>query len=117
MFQSRTPVEALLQQVFPPMTLAFRCVQASITYRTFTAMAEKSKSVCSKGDTFFGKRLTAQDGSLWLSNESNGLFLPFVHPEMKHQMCEEVRYTAHAHTTALGRPGTPQKSQILLRAG
>ena len=106
MFQSRTPVEALLQQVFPPMTLAFRCVQASITYRTFTAMAEKSKSVCSKGDTFFGKRLTAQDGSLWLSNESNGLFL-----------CEEVRYTAHAHTTALGRPGTPQKSQILLRAG
>lgn len=43
------------------MTLAFRCVQGSVAYRTSKAMAERSEAICSKGDTFFGKRLTAQE--------------------------------------------------------
>eukprot|EP00438_Fugacium_kawagutii_P031519 Skav224972 [mRNA] locus=scaffold560:8649:8870:+ [translate_table: standard] len=68
--------------VNPPMpasnssVLAFRCVQAPVAYRTSMVMAERSETVCMHGDTFFGKQVTARDGSLWLSVESNNLFLP-----------------------------------------
>eukprot|EP00438_Fugacium_kawagutii_P007642 Skav216795 [mRNA] locus=scaffold2110:1480:2181:- [translate_table: standard] len=85
------------------MTLAFRCLQGSVAYRTSTVMAEKSEAICSKGETFFGKRVTAKDGSLWLCNESKNLFLPLVHPEKKTEMFEEVHYTCTFKGTVQAR--------------
>ena len=116
------PVKKLLgssASTGPPMTLAFRCVEASVAYRTSKAMAEKSESVCSKGDAFFGKRLTAKDGSLWLSNESNALFLPLVHPKLNHRMFEEVHYTCTFKGTVQARssPEVSDTSESWVKTG
>eukprot|EP00438_Fugacium_kawagutii_P035634 Skav213437 [mRNA] locus=scaffold2160:92874:93578:+ [translate_table: standard] len=92
------------------MTVAFRCVQASVGYRTSTVVADKGTSrVCMHGDTFFGKYVTATDGSLWLSDESNNLFLPLVHPEKNTEMFEEVHYTCTFAGTVEAR-STPEIS-------
>eukprot|EP00438_Fugacium_kawagutii_P008099 Skav222120 [mRNA] locus=scaffold1181:543605:544714:- [translate_table: standard] len=79
----------------PPAMLltAFRCIQAAVAYRTSMVMAETSKKTCFHGNTFFGRRMRAKDGSLWLFVESNNLFLPLVHPEEQNLMFEEVHYT------------------------
>ena len=96
----------------PKMACAFRCLQASVFYRTSTAMKEKSEAVCRSGDTFFGKYLTEQeDGSQWLSNESNELFLPLVHPETKEKMFVEVRYRC-TFDGALQARNSPEASDI-----
>ena len=55
-------------------------------------MGEKSEFTCSEGATFFGKSVTAQDGSKWLWNETNGLFVPLAHAESKTPMFEEMRW-------------------------
>eukprot|EP00438_Fugacium_kawagutii_P000629 Skav224351 [mRNA] locus=scaffold2411:266606:267331:- [translate_table: standard] len=88
---------------------AFRCVQASVVYRTSMVMAEKSERVCMHGDTFFAKQVTARDGSLWLSVESNNLFLPFVRPENKTRMFEEVHFICTSIGTVQAR-STPELS-------
>eukprot|EP00438_Fugacium_kawagutii_P025412 Skav235448 [mRNA] locus=scaffold2206:232951:234133:- [translate_table: standard] len=72
---------------------AFRCIQDTVAHRTSMVMAEKSERMCFHGDTFFGRRVRATDGSLWLFVESNNLFLPLVHPKKKTPMFEEVHYT------------------------
>ena len=95
--------------------LAWRCVAepaigvTKVAYRTSTTLAEKSRRTCSEGETFFGKSVTGQDGSMWLSNESNGLFLPLLHPQTRTPMFEQVRWECIYNGTVLGRK-TPNAS-------
>ena len=91
--------------------LAWKCVQPSVAYRTTWSMSEKSELICSQGDSFFGKSLTASDGSKWLCNEANGLFLPLVHPETKKQMFEEQCWECVFKGTVKGRK-TPEISDV-----
>ena len=91
--------------------LAWKCVQPSVAYRTTWSMSEKSALICSQGDSFFGKSLTASDGSKWLCNEANGLFLPLVHPETKKQMFEEQCWECVFKGMVKGRK-TPEISDV-----
>eukprot|EP00434_Breviolum_minutum_P014530 symbB.v1.2.012814.t1/scaffold884.1/size313170/26 len=91
--------------------LAWKCVQPSVAYRTTWSMSAKSELICSQGDSFFGKSLTASDGSKWLCNEANGLFLPLVHPETKKQMFEEQCWECVFKGTVKGRK-TPEISDV-----
>ena len=94
---------------------------ASITvaYRTSTTLTEKSGSTCSEGDTFVGQSVTAQDGTLWLVNETNGLFLPLVHPETQTLLFEEVSWECLHNGTVRGRqtPNLPDMSETVIETG
>ncbi|CAE7027292.1 unnamed protein product [Symbiodinium natans] len=82
-------------------------------------MCEKEGSVCSGGDTFFGKSVTAEDGSLWLWNESKGLFLPLLHPQTKVPMFEKVCWECICDVMVVGRkaPNVSDVSETSIEAG
>ena len=91
----------------------------TLPYCTSTSMSQNGGSIagCADGDTFFGKSVTAEDGSvtaedgsLWLSNESNRLFLPLTHPQTKDPMFERVCWEC-ANGNVMGRK-TPNISDV-----
>ena len=105
-----------------PKCAAWRCVvkaSSKVAYRTSTTMADKSDSLCSEGDTFVGTSVTAQDGSAWLHNESNGLFVPVVHPETKTLMFEEMRWQCVHNGSVRGRttPNVSDQSEVTVQIG
>ena len=71
------------------------------------------------GDTFFGQSVTAPDGTLWLVNETNGLFLPLVQPETQTLLFEEVSWECLHNGTVRGRqtPNLPDMSETVIETG
>ncbi|CAE7323615.1 KIF3C [Symbiodinium sp. CCMP2592] len=101
---------------------AWRCVVGpsnTVAYRTSTTMCEKEGSVCSGGDTFFGKSVTAEDGSLWLWKESEGLFLPLLYPQTKVPMFEKVCWEYIFDVMVMGRksPTLSDMSENSIKTG
>eukprot|EP00438_Fugacium_kawagutii_P001211 Skav223407 [mRNA] locus=scaffold350:57259:76318:- [translate_table: standard] len=119
-FESQSlPVKHPWKQCFNRsiMTLAFRCIHAPVAYRTSMLTEEKGIGICSKGDTFFAKRVTANDGSLWLCNESKNLFLPLMHPKKKTEMFQEVHYTCTGTVQARSTPEISNTSEAWVKKG